>query len=139
MNTLTLISFLCIDLFVYTALFMYIFRRKKRIGIQLGMNISQAAGGFSALLAGLMLVIAFPFHFTLVTITAAAIGILLGALFGLLFDYQAFLAGVTNGFITGLMAPMLGSVIDMPGQLIWFIHAVFFACLLLVMISIQRS
>ncbi|WP_050181962.1 hypothetical protein [Domibacillus robiginosus] len=139
MKEITLAYLLAIDLLLYSILFVYVFRRKKLIGIQLGMNISQVMGGVAALLAGIVFILLFPFHFTLITIISAAIGVAAGAAFGLLFDYQTCLAGLTNGFIVGLMAPMLGSVLDMPGQLIWFIHGLFLFCILFIVISIQRS
>lgn len=139
MKTVTLSYLLGVDLLLYIALFLYTFRKKKLIGIQLGMNISQVMGGVAALLAGIVLILQFPFHFTLITIISAAAGIITGTLFGMLFDYQTVLTGVTNGFMVGLMAPMLGSILDVPGQVIWFVHGLFFSCVILIVISIQRS
>ncbi|MCI2255035.1 hypothetical protein L2D08_11730 [Domibacillus sp. PGB-M46] len=139
MKEVTLLYLLTIDILLCGILFVYVFRRKKWVGIQLGMNISQAMGGVAALLAGIVLILAFPFHFSLITITSAAIGAAAGAAFGLLFDYQTCLAGVTNGFMVGIMAPMLGSVLDMPGQIILFVHGLFLFCFLFIIISIQRS
>ncbi|WP_046175728.1 hypothetical protein [Domibacillus indicus] len=130
---------LTIDVLFYIGAFVYAFNKKKLIGIQLGMNISQIMGGTAALLSGIVLISEFPFHFTVVTFISAVIGILAGTLFGLLFDYQTALTGVTNGFMMGLMSPMLGSIINTSSLVIWFVHVVFFSCLLFIMISIQRS
>ncbi len=139
MEALILPYLLFIDVLLYSVFFVYAFRKKKLIGIQLGMNISQVMGGTAALLSGIVLVLEFPFHFTLITVVSTITGILTGALFGLLFDYQTFLAGLTNGMIAGLMAPMIGSALDMPGQVVWLVHGIFFSCLVLIMIFIQRS
>ncbi|MCP3762343.1 hypothetical protein NLX67_08060 [Domibacillus sp. A3M-37] len=139
MEMFTLSCLICLDIFLYVGFFIYLSRKRKLIGIQLGMNISQVMGGVAALLSGIVLILAFPFHFTLITIVSAMIGVFTGALFGLLFDYQTFMTGLTNGMMVGLMAPMIGSVLDIPGQIIWLVHGLFFTCLILVMISIQRS
>ncbi|MET1030732.1 hypothetical protein [Domibacillus tundrae] len=139
MEMFTLSCLICLDIFLYVGFFIYLSRKRKLIGIQLGMNISQVMGGIAALLSGIVLILAFPFHFTLITIVSTMIGVFTGALFGLLFDYQTFMTGLTNGMMVGLMAPMIGSVLDIPGQIIWLVHGLFFACLILVMISIQRS
>lgn len=139
METLPLFYLLLADLLLYIVFFVYAFRKKKLIGIKLGMNISQVMGGTAALLSGIVLVLEFPFRFTFITIVSAIIGVLIGAFFGLLFDYQTFLTGTINGMIAGLMAPLIGSVLEMPEQVIWLVHGVFFFCLLFIMLSIQRS
>ncbi|WP_083256142.1 hypothetical protein [Domibacillus iocasae] len=139
MEMFTLSGFVCLDIFLYVCFFIYLSRKRKLIGFQLGMNISQVMGGMAALLSGIVLILEFPFHFTLITIVSTMIGVLTGALFGLLFDYQTFITGLTNGMMVGLMSPMIGTVLDAPDQIIWLVHGLFFACLILVMISIQRS
>ena len=95
------------------------------IGFQLGMNISIVMGGMIALLSGVLLILQFPFHFTLITIISTLAGLVAGALFGLLFDYQTFVTGLTNGIVIGLMSPMIGTVIEMPSVFVWFIHGFF--------------
>ncbi|WP_425388375.1 hypothetical protein [Domibacillus tundrae] len=135
-----IISFLVyMEACIFAGIFMYLFRKKKLIGFQLGMNISQVMGGMAALLTGVLLIQQFPFHFTLITIISAGTGLAVGGVFGLLFDYQTFITGLTNGMIVGLMAPMIGSVVEVPVLFLWFIHGLFFVSFLAIYFSIQRS
>lgn len=112
---------------------------KKLIGFHLGMNISNVMGGMAAMLAGVLLIQQFPFHFTWITLVSTLIGLLVGAAFGLLFDYQTFVTGLTNGAIVGLMAPMIGTVIEMQLLFVWFVHGLFVLLLYYIYISIRRS
>jgi hypothetical protein len=139
MGTFTISSLIYADICIYFGAFIYLFRKKKLIGFQLGMNISQVMGGIAALLSGILLILQFPFHFTPITIISTVIGVVVGASFGLLFDYQTFITGLTNGMVVGLMAPMIGMVLEVPVQFLWFVHGLFFVCLLSIMMSIQRS
>lgn len=118
---------------------MYLRRIKKLIGFQLGMNISIVMGGTIALLSGVLLILQFPFHFTLITVISTLTGMMIGASFGLLFDYQTFVTGLTNGMLIGLMSPMIGTVIEMPAMFVWFMHVFFVLCLITIVISIKRS
>ena len=62
--------------YLYCAWFLpYLRRIKKRIGFQLGMNISIVMGGMIALLSGVLLILQFPFHFTLITIISTLVGL----------------------------------------------------------------
>ena len=128
-----------VDICILFGFYLYLRRIKKLIGFQLGMNISIVMGGMIALLSGVLLILQFPFHFTLITIISTLAGLLAGALFGLLFDYQTFVTGLTNGIVVGLMSPMIGTVIEMPSLFVWFIHGFFVLSLLTIFISIRRS
>jgi len=135
----TIMLFIYVDICVFLGFYLYLRRIKKLIGFQLGMNSSIVMGGMVALLSGVLLILQFPFHFTLVTVISTLAGLFAGALVGLLFDYQTFVTGLTNGIIIGLMAPMIGTVIEMPSLFIWFIHSFFVLSLFTIFISIKRS
>lgn len=139
MGNTTILLFMYIDVCIFFVVYMYLRKIKKRIGFQLGMNISIVMGGMSALLSGVLLIQQFPFHFTLITIVSTLTGLLAGTMYGLLFDYQTFVTGLTNGIIVGLMAPMIGTVIEMPTIFVWFIHVFFAVSLLTIAISTKRS
>lgn len=134
-----ILLFMYVDLCIIIGFYMYVRRIKKLIGFQLGMNISIVMGGMIALLFGVLLILQFPFHFTLITVISTLAGLLAGALFGLLFDYQTFVTGLTNGIVIGLMSPMIGTVIEMPSLFVWFAHGFFVLCLFTIVISIKRS
>ncbi|QUW23526.1 hypothetical protein JSQ81_08510 [Sporosarcina sp. Marseille-Q4063] len=139
MAKLATLIFIYADIFIALGFYAYLLGIKKRIGFQLGMNISIVMGGMTAMLAGVLLISQYPFHFTLITIISTLIGLGVGALFGLLFDYQTFVTGLTNGMVIGIMAPMIGTVIEMPSVFIIFIHGLFALCLLAISISIRRA
>lgn len=128
-----------VDVWIVLCFYGYLLKIKKRIGFQLGMNISIVMGGMAALLSGVLLIIEFPFHFTVITIISTVVGLTVGALFGLLFDYQTFVTGLTNGIIIGLMSPMIGTVIERPTMFIIFLHGFFVFSLLTIFHSIKRS
>lgn len=128
-----------VDVWIVLCFYGYLLKIKKRIGFQLGMNISIVMGGMAALLSGVLLIIQFPFHFTFITMISTVAGLTVGALFGLLFDYQTFVTGLTNGIIIGLMSPMIGTVIEMPTMFIIFLHGFFVFSLLTIFHSIKRS
>lgn len=131
--------FIYADICIFFGFYMYIRKIKKRVGFQLGMNTSIVMGGMIALLAGVLLILQYPFHFTLITIISTLAGLCAGVLFGRLFDYQTVVTGLTNGIIVGLMAPMIGTVIETPLVFVWFIHSFFVLCLLTIVYSIRRS
>lgn len=139
MNEFTILLFIYVDVCFILGVYLYLQKIKKLIGFQLGMNISIVMGGMSALLAGVLLIIQFPFHFTFITIISAIVGLFVGGLFGLIFDYQTFVTGLTNGILIGLMSPMIGTIIDMPSLFVRLIHFFFAISLLTIFISIKRS
>lgn len=139
MNQIIILFLLYIDICIILGFYMYSRKVKKLIGFHLGMNISMVMGGMAALLFGVLLILQFPFHFTFITLISTVIGLLVGAAFGLLIDYQTFVTGITNGIIVGLMAPMIGTVIEIPILFITFIHVLFACCIFVIFISIKRS
>jgi hypothetical protein len=116
----------------------YLSRIKNRIGFQLGMNISIVMGGILAFLTGVILILEFPFHISLVTICSILIGLVTGAIFGLLFDIPSFVAGLTNGLIMGLVSPVIGSVLEIQYTFLWFIHGFYLLSLLTIFTSTKQ-
>ncbi|WP_017378540.1 hypothetical protein [Paenisporosarcina sp. TG-14] len=139
MANMTILLLIYVDVVIALGLYAYLRKKKKLIGFQLGMNISIVMGGMSALLSGVLLIQQYPFHFTWITIISALTGMMAGALFGILFDYQTFVTGLTNGMLVGVMSPMIGTVIDMPFIFNCFIHVFFVFILLTILTSIKRS
>ncbi len=126
--------------FVITALvYLYLLKNKKLIGFQLGMNISMVIGGMVAVNSGVLLITQFPFSYTIVTIISAVIGIVIGGVVGALFDYQTFLTGYVNGLMMGIMAPMIGGVVQSNIFFIIFIELLLLSSIVLVLSSIKRS
>lgn len=85
------------------------FALRDQTGFHLGMNIAMLSGGFSGLMTGIVLIDYFPFYFVWITVIAAIAGALIGGVNGLFYDGQTALTGLANGFMMGLMGPMLGA------------------------------
>jgi hypothetical protein len=103
-------------------LYRELYKARKLIGFQLGMNISILMGGVTALCTGVLLISQFPFSFTMVTIISTVAGMAAGGAYGALFDYQTLLTGYANGLMIGLMAPMIGSIIGNDWLFICFME-----------------
>ncbi|MEN8698009.1 hypothetical protein [Bacillus infantis] len=103
-------------------LYRELYKARKLIGFQLGMNISILMGGVTALCTGVLLISQFPFSFVMVTIISTAAGMAAGGAYGALFDYQTLLTGYANGLMIGLMAPMIGSIIGNDWLFICFME-----------------
>jgi hypothetical protein len=119
--------------------YMYLFHIRKLIGFQLGMNISNMAGGFLALITGVILIYQFPLKFVIVTIIATLIGMMAGALFGGLFDYQTLLSGYGNGMMIGIMAPMIGAAAKNSIAFLTFLEGLFIVSLFLFVLSAKHT
>lgn len=89
--------------------YIYLFNRRKLIGFHLGMNIAMVTGGGLAILTGVLLINRFPLHYLEITIATTLTGMIVGSLFGGMFDYQTLLTGYINGLLMGIMAPMVGA------------------------------
>jgi hypothetical protein len=101
------------------------------------MNISMISGGMLAISTGVILIALFPLQFTWITIGTALLGMLTGAAFGALFDYQTVLTGWANGLMIGLMAPMVGAVMDGTVLFFWVIEFSLVLCYSFVFVSIK--
>jgi len=139
MDSMYTVLFFYGNFFVVAFLYYYLYRIRKLIGFQLGMNIAMVIGGMIAIASGILLISQYPFHYTEITIVSALIGMIVGGAFGAMFDYQTFLTGFTNGLMIGIMAPMIGAVIDNSSKFIFFIEFIFGASVLLVIISRNSS
>ncbi|WP_106496448.1 hypothetical protein [Lentibacillus sp. Marseille-P4043] len=139
MQQITYALVLYANVVLFILLFIYVYRRRKIIGFQLGMNIAMSAGGMLALTVGILLIFQYPFHFTWITILATIIGMLSGALFGALFDYQTMLTGIVNGFMLGIMAPMLGAILNDPFFFVIVLELLVFFMMSILVVSIWRS
>jgi ABC-type Na+ efflux pump permease subunit len=119
--------------------YIYLFKIRKLIGFQLGMNISMMAGGFLAIATGVILIYQFPLYFVPVTFVTTVVGMLAGSLFGALFDYQTLLTGYANGLMMGIMAPMVGAAAENSIVFLVFIEIVFIVSLILLISSAKHS
>lgn len=118
---------------------MYLFRIRKLIGFQLGMNISNMAGGFTAIVTGVILIYQFPLKFVVVTVITTLVGMAVGGLFGSLFDYQTLLTGYGNGLMMGIMAPMIGAAAKNSPIFLTFLEGIFMVSLFLLVLSARRT
>ncbi|MCG7337246.1 hypothetical protein MHZ95_18475 [Sporosarcina sp. ACRSM] len=128
-----------IDLLLVSFFYLYLRKRKEQISYTLGMTSSMAVGGLTALLTGILLIMQFPFHFTYITMFSALIGGFVGAFYGRLVDRGLFVLGLTNGIMIGLMAPMIGTVIEMPVPFIGVLHVFFIGCILTIFWTLKRT
>lgn len=127
------------NLLLLAITYLYLFHIRKLIGFQLGMNITNMAGGFITIVTGVILIYQFPMQFVAVTIVTTMIGMIVGALFGGLFDYQTLLTGYANGLMMGLMAPMIGAVAKNSVIFLFFLEGMFILSLLLFVLSARHT
>lgn len=127
------------NLLILALTFMYLFHIRKLIGFQLGMNISNMAGGFTAMVTGVILIYQFPLKFVIITVITTLIGMIVGGLFGSLFDYQTMLTGYGNGLMMGIMAPMIGAAAKTSYIFLSFMEGVFIFSLFLLVLSAKRT
>ncbi|MEH7239235.1 hypothetical protein [Bacillus sp. JJ1562] len=132
------VLFVC-NFFVAAFLYLYLYKVRKLIGFQLGMNIAIIIGGMMAIVSGILLIIQFPFHYTEVTIASTLLGMIIGGIYGAMFDYQTFLTGFTNGLMMGIMSPMIGAVIDNRDTFVLLMEGLYLASIFLVIISRKGS
>ncbi|WP_079509165.1 hypothetical protein [Mesobacillus jeotgali] len=90
-------------------LYIYLYQRRKHIGLHLGMKITMMAGGGLALGTGIIFINLYPSYFIEATLFSVIIGVISGILFGNLFDYKSLLNGYITGLIMGILAPIAGA------------------------------
>jgi hypothetical protein len=127
------------NLLILALTYMYLFKHRKLIGFQLGMNLSNMAGGFIAIVIGVILIYQFPLKFVTVTIMTTLIGMVAGGVFGALFDYQTLLTGYANGLMMGIMAPMIGAAAKNNHLFLIFLEGVFILSLFLLVLSVKHT
>ncbi|WP_139339603.1 hypothetical protein [Bacillus dakarensis] len=127
------------NVLILVCTYLYLFRIRRLIGYQLGMNISNMAGGFIAIVTGVILIYQFPLNFVVVTIITTLIGVAAGGLFGSLFDYQTMLTGYGNGLMMGIMAPMIGAAAKNSYIFLTFLEGIFLLSLFLLVLSAKHT
>lgn len=127
------------NLVILALTYLYLFKNRKLIGFQLGMNLSSMAGGFIAIISGVILIYQFPLKFVAVTMVTTLIGMVVGGVFGALFDYQTSLTGYGNGLMMGIMAPMIGASAKNSEMFLIFIESVFVLSLFLLVLSVRHT
>jgi len=127
------------NLLILAVTYMYLYKNRKLIGFQLGMNLSNMAGGFIAIVTGVILIYQFPLKFVTITIITTLIGMAVGALFGSLFDYQTLLTGYANGLMMGIMAPMIGAAAKNNEIFLVFLEGVYIFSLFLLVLSVKHT
>lgn len=127
------------NIILLTCVYVYLFKRRTRIGFQLGMNVATMAGGFAAVVTGVILIYQFPFHYVVITIVSTIVGMFVGALFGALVDYQTLLTGYANGLMMGIMAPMIGAAAKNSVPFLIFIEILFIISLFLFISSSKHT
>jgi hypothetical protein len=119
--------------------YLYLLKIRHLIGFQLGMNLANLAGGFLAIVSGVIMIYQFPLKYVAVTIIATLLGMVVGGLVGGLFDYQTLLTGYINGLMMGLMAPMVGAAAKGSMTFLVFIEVVFLISLGLLLLSAKKT
>ncbi len=127
------------NIILLAGVYVYLFNRRTRIGFQLGMNVATMAGGFVAVVTGVILIYQFPFHYVVITIVSTIVGMFVGALFGALFDYQTLLTGYANGLMMGIMSPMIGAAAKNSVPFLIFIEVLFIFSLFLFISSSKHT
>ncbi|WP_404406145.1 hypothetical protein [Jeotgalibacillus malaysiensis] len=130
-------------LFLHIIITSYCLKRffvlRDQTGFHLGMNIVMLTGGFSGLITGIVLIDYFPFYFVWMTIIAAVTGALAGGINGLFYDGQTGLTGLANGFMMGLMGPMIGAAAGGAAMLAVMLEAVYIFLLMLAFTTAVKS
>ncbi|MDQ0230444.1 hypothetical protein [Metabacillus malikii] len=127
------------NILLITMTYLYLFKIRKLIGFQLGMNIANLAGGSFAIVTGVILIYQFPLQFVFITILSTLLGMFVGALFGGLFDYQTLLTGYLNGLMMGLMAPMIGAVASNNTLFLILIEFIFLISFILLLFGAKKT
>ncbi|WP_231687683.1 hypothetical protein [Bacillus sp. CHD6a] len=127
------------NIMITLLVYFYVFRIRKLIGFQLGMNLSTLVGGFLAIISGVVLIYQFPLMYVWITMITTLIGMIFGALVGGLFDYQTLLTGYVNGMMMGIMAPMVGAAAKGDPVFLVFLEGIFVFSLILFVSSTRQT
>jgi hypothetical protein len=98
--------FVCLC-FIYLSIYLY--HRRKLIGLHSGMKITMMAGGGLAQGTGIIFIHLYPSYFMEATLFSVTIGGISGILFGNLFDYKSLLNRYLIGLIMLMLAPIAGA------------------------------
>lgn len=127
------------NLLFISMIYLRIYKIRKLVGFQLGMNISMVAGGFLAVISGIIFIYQFPLEYITVTFVTTLIGMVTGSLFGALFDYQTLLTGYSSGMMMGIMAPMVGAAAKNSMLFLYFVEVIFLVSMILILASSKHS
>jgi hypothetical protein len=104
-----------------------IHRRRQKITCMVGMMIAMTIGMMVSISLGVFMGIYFNHDLSKSTILAVATGLTTGYLAGKPVSLMAALDGMLAGIMGGMMGAMLGVMLVIPTTMVWFINAIFFA------------
>ncbi|RSL30219.1 hypothetical protein D7Z54_27405 [Salibacterium salarium] len=93
-------------------------------------NIISTPAVFFAFCSGLLLTHMYSGMFVDISIAAAFLGLGAGVMFGSLYHRDAAMIGAASGFMSGIMAPMLGEISGRSPLILVVSHLIFFMFLL---------
>lgn len=131
--------FLLMNGFLYLLLYLYVRVNRKKIGFQHAMNATMLIAGLTAFYLGIVLSLQYPNSPEWVFLVAPGTGMLAGAWFGALFDYQTAITGVVHGLMMGLMAPMVGMIWNQPLLLLLIAEGFYLLSLSFVALSVKQT
>ncbi|WP_233143940.1 hypothetical protein [Lottiidibacillus patelloidae] len=130
---------LYLNVLVIVFVYYLLWKKRKVIGFQLGMNISMAAGGLSGMCSGIILIYQFPLYFVTVTVISTIFGVLVGSMYGGMFDFQTILSGWISGLMAGVMSPMVGAAAGQSEGFIFFVEGIFILLFLVISTSTKYN
>ena len=116
-----------IDLVIMASFYFYLYKRKKSMGLSIGMNTTMAMTLFFSLFLSYVLMEKYPFHYVQIICIAVLLTMLVGGLFGRLKDEQTIIIGLVNGVMMGLMAPMAAGI-SLYYREVFYMLQILFVC-----------
>ena len=114
-----------IDLVIMASFYLYWYKRKKGMGLSIGMNTAMAMTLFFSLFLSYVLMEKYPFYYVQIICITVLLTMLVGGLFGQLKDEQTIIIGLINGVMMGLMAPMAAGVALYYRELFYMLQIIF--------------
>jgi hypothetical protein len=126
-----------VDLGIMAGFYYYLYRRKKSMGLSLGMNTAMAMTVFFSLFLSYVLMEKFPFYYVQILCVTTLTTMLVGGLFGRLKDEQTIITGLANGVMMGLMAPMAAGI-SLYDKEVFYLLQILFLCTI-ISLSFERK
>lgn len=126
-----------IDLGIMAGFYYYLYRRKKSMGLSLGMNTAMAMTLFFSLFLSYLLMEKFPFHYVQIICVTTLSTMLVGGVFGGLKDEQTIITGLANGVMMGLMAPMAAGISLYDKEVFYLLQILFLSTI--ISLSLERK
>ncbi len=126
-----------VDLGIMAGFYYYLYRRKKSMGLSLGMNTAMAMTVFFSLFLSYVLMEKFPFYYVQILCVTTLTTMLVGGLFGWLKDEQTIITGLANGVMMGLMAPMAAGI-SLYDKEVFYLLQILFLCTI-ISLSFERK